>query len=77
MIFVCDTGVNETDLMVLGSYTIYSQSKEKAASRFFIMKCSQLINEEANQVPIKDLIERFASIALVLLLADGLGLKGE
>ncbi|MED6144653.1 hypothetical protein PIB30_017753 [Stylosanthes scabra] len=51
-------GVNDTDITVLGSYTVYSKSKEKAASRFFIMKCSQLINQEANQVPIRDLIQR-------------------
>ncbi|MED6206005.1 hypothetical protein PIB30_022895 [Stylosanthes scabra] len=51
-------GVSETDVTVLGRYTVYSKSKEKAAARFFIMKCSQLINQEANQVPIRDLIQR-------------------
>ncbi|TKY48339.1 hypothetical protein E2542_SST25755 [Spatholobus suberectus] len=33
------------------------QSKAKTASRFYIMKCSQLINQEFIQVPIKYLIE--------------------
>ncbi|XP_057729690.1 uncharacterized protein LOC130945052 [Arachis stenosperma] len=51
-------GVNETDITVLGSYTVYSESKEKEASCFFIMKCSQLINQEANRVHIRDLIQR-------------------
>ncbi|XP_061367309.1 uncharacterized protein LOC133310397 [Gastrolobium bilobum] len=50
-------GVNKADIMLLESYTVYSQSKEKTASRVYIMKCSQLINQEVNPIPIKDLIE--------------------
>nr|KYP58448.1 hypothetical protein KK1_013856 [Cajanus cajan] len=50
-------GANKTDIMVLESYTVYSQTKAKTASRFYIMKCSQLINQEFIQVPIKYLIE--------------------
>lgn len=77
MILVCDTGVNKIDIMLLESYTVYSQSKQKTASRFYIMKCSQLINQEFIQVPIKDLIERFVIIGIVLLWDDDSGLKGE
>ncbi|XP_027191809.1 uncharacterized protein [Cicer arietinum] len=51
------TGINNTDIMLLESHTVYSQSKEKAASRFFIMQCSQSINQEVIQVPLKDVIE--------------------
>ncbi|CAJ2679056.1 uncharacterized protein LOC123916860 isoform X1 [Trifolium pratense] len=51
------TGINNTDIVLLESYTIYSQSKEKAASRFFIMQCSQSINQEVIKVPLKDVIE--------------------
>ncbi|AES67754.1 hypothetical protein MTR_2g098720 [Medicago truncatula] len=51
--------VNSIDMMLLGSYTVYSQSKERAASRFYIMKCSQSIVEGFTKVPIKDLIESF------------------
>ncbi|KHN30102.1 hypothetical protein glysoja_010480 [Glycine soja] len=50
-------GINKTDITSLESYTVYSQSKAKTASRFYIMKCSQLINLEFIQ-PIKSLIER-------------------
>ncbi|CAL0322108.1 unnamed protein product [Lupinus luteus] len=50
-------GIDMSDIMLLESCTVYSHSKEKAASRFYIMKCSQLISQEVNQVPIKDLIE--------------------
>ncbi|KAL5082619.1 hypothetical protein RYX36_011040 [Vicia faba] len=53
------TGVNSIDIMLLGSYTVYSQSKEKTASRFYIMKCSQLTDEGFIQVPMKDLIQSF------------------
>ncbi|KAI5390661.1 uncharacterized protein LOC127107428 isoform X1 [Lathyrus oleraceus] len=51
------TGINNTDIMLLESYTAYSQNKEKAASRFFIMQCSQSINQEIIKVPLKDVIE--------------------
>ncbi|XP_027343413.1 uncharacterized protein LOC113855983 [Abrus precatorius] len=50
-------GVNKTDIMLLESYTVYSQTKEKTASRFYIMKCTKLINQDFNQVPIKDMLE--------------------
>ncbi|KAG4948064.1 hypothetical protein JHK84_041510 [Glycine max] len=50
-------GINKTDITSFESYTVYSQSKVKTASRFYIMKCSQLINKEFIQ-PIKSLIER-------------------
>ncbi|KAG4985267.1 hypothetical protein JHK86_032958 [Glycine max] len=33
------TGINNTDIMLLESGTVYSESKEKAASRFYIMHC--------------------------------------
>ncbi|XP_058730017.1 uncharacterized protein LOC131602052 [Vicia villosa] len=51
------TGINNTDIMLLESYTVYSQSKEKAASRFFIMQCSQSVNQDIIKVPLKDVIE--------------------
>lgn len=50
-------GIDNTDIMLLGSYTVYSQSKEKEASRFYIMQCSQSINQEVIKVPLKDVIE--------------------
>ncbi|KAI4324301.1 hypothetical protein L6164_023853 [Bauhinia variegata] len=49
-------GINQTDLQVLESHTVYTHSKEKAASRFFIMRCTKPINHEANLFPIRDLI---------------------
>lgn len=64
MILICYTGINKTDITSFESYTVYSQSKVKTASRFYIMKCSQLINKEFIQ-PIKSLIERFISIAII------------
>ncbi|CAI8608918.1 unnamed protein product [Vicia faba] len=53
------TGVNSIGIMLLGSYTVYSQSKEKIASRFYKKKCSQLTGEGFIQVPMKDLIQSF------------------
>jgi hypothetical protein len=40
------------------------------------MQCSQSINQEVIKVPLKDVIERFVLIVIVLLLADYSGLKG-
>ncbi|CAJ1955566.1 unnamed protein product [Sphenostylis stenocarpa] len=50
-------GIDETDITILEGRTVYSQSKIKTASRFYIMKCSQLIKREFIQVPIKYLVE--------------------
>ncbi|XP_014521141.1 uncharacterized protein LOC106777845 isoform X2 [Vigna radiata var. radiata] len=51
------TGINNTDIFLLESGTIYSESKEKEASRFYIMQCSKTINEEVFEVPLQDLIK--------------------
>ncbi|XP_057456273.1 uncharacterized protein LOC130747365 isoform X3 [Lotus japonicus] len=53
------TGIDSTDVKLLDSYTVYSQSKEKAASRFYIMQCSQSqsVGQEVNPFPLKDVIE--------------------
>ncbi|WVZ03247.1 hypothetical protein V8G54_024053 [Vigna mungo] len=44
------TGINNTDIFLLESGTIYSESKEKEASRFYIMQCSKTINEEVFEI---------------------------
>lgn len=59
------TGINNTDIFLLESGTIYSESKEKEASRFYIMQCSKTINEEVFEVPLQDLIKRFVLITIV------------
>ena len=74
MKFIRHTGVDKNRIMLLESYTVYSHSKEKAASRFYIMKYSDFI-EEANEIPIRRIIERFVSITLLFLLADSSSLK--
>ncbi|QCD88448.1 hypothetical protein DEO72_LG3g2996 [Vigna unguiculata] len=51
------TGIDNTDIFLLESDTIYSESIEKEASRFFIMQCSKTIKEEVFQVPLQDLIK--------------------
>jgi hypothetical protein len=40
------------------------------------MQCSQSINQEVIKVPLKDVIERFV-LVIVLILDDYSGLKGE
>ncbi|KAG4973922.1 hypothetical protein JHK87_030743 [Glycine soja] len=71
------TGINNTDIMLLESGTVYSESKEKAASRFYIMQCYRTTNEEVIQLPVQDLIKRFVLIAIVLQLSDDSGPEGS
>ncbi|KAG4967154.1 hypothetical protein JHK87_032805 [Glycine soja] len=71
------TGINNTDIMLLESGTVYSESKEKAASRFYIMQCYRTINEEVIQIPLQVLIKRFVFIAIVLQLSDDSGPRGS
>lgn len=61
MILVCGTGINQTDLMVSERHAVYSLSKEKTAARFYIMQCIKSVNEDVDQVPIKDTIDRFGT----------------
>lgn len=58
---VCGTGISQTDLVILEKHVVYSLSKEKTTARFYIMQCNQP-NNEAIQVPIKDVLERFDSL---------------
>ncbi|XP_062173180.1 uncharacterized protein LOC133878610 isoform X2 [Alnus glutinosa] len=51
------TGINQSDLLVLESHAVYSLSKEKISARFYIMRCTQSVNEDVIQVPVKDVIE--------------------
>ncbi|KAJ8774877.1 hypothetical protein K2173_018136 [Erythroxylum novogranatense] len=46
------TGINESDLVLLESHTVYSVSKEKAATRFYIIQCIEPNNNHAIQVPV-------------------------
>ncbi|WJX72934.1 hypothetical protein P8452_56768 [Trifolium repens] len=49
--------VNAVDPILLESYNVYSHTKDRTTSQFYIMKCSKLINEGFIQLPIKDLME--------------------
>ncbi|XP_059448657.1 uncharacterized protein LOC132179866 isoform X2 [Corylus avellana] len=51
------TGINQSDLLVLESHAVYSLSKEKTTARFYIIRCTQSVNEDVIQVPLKDAIE--------------------
>ncbi|XP_055962366.1 uncharacterized protein LOC126665442 isoform X2 [Mercurialis annua] len=48
------TGINQDALLILESHVVYSTSKEKAATRFYIMQCTQPENNEITQVLIRD-----------------------
>ncbi|XP_054817169.1 uncharacterized protein LOC129316827 [Prosopis cineraria] len=49
--------IDQADVVLLESHTLYSHSKEKTTSSFLIMQCSHLINQAVFQVPIKDVID--------------------
>ncbi|XAR48726.1 hypothetical protein NMG60_11031636 [Bertholletia excelsa] len=50
------TGIPWGDISVLESHVVYSLSKERTTTQFYIMQCTNLINDDI-QVPIKDVIE--------------------
>ncbi|CBI36653.3 uncharacterized protein LOC104879453 isoform X2 [Vitis vinifera] len=50
-------GISQADLMVLESHVVYSLSKERTACRFYIMQCTQSINEDISQIPINEAID--------------------
>ncbi|KAH7521312.1 hypothetical protein FEM48_Zijuj07G0019700 [Ziziphus jujuba var. spinosa] len=76
------TGISQTDLLVLENHLVYSVSKEKTATRFYIMMCTEAVNKDVNQVPIKDAIDRFTAIlcgipdATMLCLCNIFSLQG-
>ncbi|XP_027355087.1 uncharacterized protein LOC113864994 isoform X2 [Abrus precatorius] len=51
------SGIDSTNIMLLESDTVYSHSKPKVASRFYLMQCSQLNNQDVFQVPLKDVMK--------------------
>ena len=66
MILVHETGINQSDLLVVESHAVCSLSKEKTAARFYIIQCTQSVNEDVIQVPLKDAIERFGTSIISL-----------
>ncbi|WJX68229.1 hypothetical protein P8452_52617 [Trifolium repens] len=50
-------GVNATDTILLESYNVYSHTKDRTTSQFYLMKCSKLIDEGLILLHIKDLIQ--------------------
>ncbi|KAH1220251.1 hypothetical protein GmHk_12G033955 [Glycine max] len=54
------TGINNTDIMLLESGTVYSESKEKAASRFYIMHLQgPLVSKSSRSWMITSVIDYF------------------
>ncbi|GAB4850788.1 hypothetical protein Ancab_030088 [Ancistrocladus abbreviatus] len=49
-------GFGQSDLRILEGHVVYSLSKEKSATHFYIMQCMQP-NQDANVVPIRDAVE--------------------
>lgn len=61
IILIYGTGISQADLMVLERDAVYSLSKERTACCFYIMQCTQSINDDISQIPISEAIERFGS----------------
>ncbi|KAI4369239.1 hypothetical protein MLD38_017706 [Melastoma candidum] len=66
------TGINQDNLSVLESHTIYSISREKSASRLYIMQSGQTSSGATSQVSIRDFIGRLHG-PLIQKMADGWG----
>ncbi|KAK4341982.1 hypothetical protein RND71_037798 [Anisodus tanguticus] len=52
--------ISRSDLMVLEEHRVYSLTKEKTATCFYIMQCTQPINQD-NQIPVKETLKREVS----------------
>ncbi|KAK4355103.1 hypothetical protein RND71_024074 [Anisodus tanguticus] len=50
------TSISRSDLMVLEEHMVYSLAKEKTATCFYIMQCTQSINQD-NQIPVKETLK--------------------
>ncbi|PHU13257.1 hypothetical protein BC332_20187 [Capsicum chinense] len=50
------TGIPKSDLVTLEKHLVYSLTKEKTASCFYIMQCTKSINEDL-QIPVKEFLE--------------------
>ncbi|KAM3302703.1 hypothetical protein P3S67_017205 [Capsicum chacoense] len=50
------TGIPKSDLVTLEKHVVYSLTKEKTASCFYIMQCTKSINEDL-QIPVKEFLE--------------------
>ncbi|XP_059284923.1 uncharacterized protein LOC132038250 [Lycium ferocissimum] len=50
------TGISRSDLMVLEEHVVYSLTKEKTSSCFYIMQCTQSANQD-NQNPVKETLK--------------------
>ena len=60
MLLIYGVGVTQADLIVLEDGVAYSVNKEKEATRFYIMQCTKPVNDEAIQVSINDVMNRFS-----------------
>ncbi|MCD9638610.1 hypothetical protein HAX54_022696 [Datura stramonium] len=58
------TGISRSDLVVLEKHVVYSLTKEKTASCFYIMQCTQSISLDI-QIPVKEIFESFLQGPLV------------
>lgn len=59
------TGISRSDLVVLEKHVVYSLTKEKTASCFYIMQCKS-INQDI-QIPVKEIFERLVLVFLTAL----------
>ncbi|XVE81174.1 hypothetical protein DITRI_Ditri15bG0041600 [Diplodiscus trichospermus] len=50
-------GISQSDLTIIESHVVYSLSKEKTATRFYIMQCLHAEKGIAHWIPIKDVID--------------------
>ncbi|KAJ8542771.1 hypothetical protein K7X08_005294 [Anisodus acutangulus] len=50
------TSISRSDLMILEEHMVYSLAKEKTATCFYIMQCTQSINQD-NQIPVKETLK--------------------
>lgn len=64
---VCNVGIARTNLRIMERDLAYSLSKERTTARLYIMCYTEAVNKELTEVPVKDVLNRFAIVMSLYL----------
>lgn len=65
------TGLDQKDLIIVGTDVVYSLTREKTVARFYTIQCTQPNMSHVIDIPIKDVVDRFHSSPTSMYLSTG------